>query len=194
VVITSNEVPDFKGNLSGLENKFAFFVFHRTGEIDLSLKSRMLETMPQIIRKAAKMYKEAVASDYAFDTEQGQRIAEQFLEGSSVVRTFVEEECVLGEGYQVGTMEMFAQFMAYAQQRRERTPSLSQFVQEIKTLYFGQIDSKRITRKKTSVLQGIRLFSHSDQQATPPTPQSRMAIDDPNPTPTLDIQSVSSQV
>ena len=136
----------------------------------------MLETLPQIIRKAAKMYKEAIASDYDFDTEQGRAIAEQFLEGSSVVREFVEERCVFGAECRISTVEMFDEFVIYARQRRESIPSISQFVQEITTLYLGQIAKSRITvkGKKITAFKGMRLVSSSEQH---PTLGSRTIMD-----------------
>ena len=46
IMISSNEVPNFRGNLSGLEDKIVFNVFQR-GEkpVDLTLRQRMLDTM-----------------------------------------------------------------------------------------------------------------------------------------------------
>ena len=203
VIITSNEMPDFKGNLSGLEKKFAFLVFQRTGEIDPTLESRMFDSMPQIIRKAANMYKEAVASGYAFDTEQGQKVAEQFLESSSVVREFIEEKCVLGKGNQVGTLEMYNKFIEFASPRRERIPSMSQFVKEIMTLYFGQVEKDRINvpgskqgkthYDKMMVFRGIGLISPSDRQPHPAL--NRVTIDNAlNENHAMTLQSMGSQV
>ena len=198
LVITSNEMPNFKGNLSGLEKKFAFLVFQRTGEEeDLSLKPRMMATMPEIIRKAATVYREVVASGYAFDTEQGKVIAKQFLEGSSVARAFVEEECVIGEGYQIGTVELYQVYRMYAGERGEPHQSESDFAREIMTLHLGQIDRKRInvpgSKKvkgrydKVTVFKGICLAPPSEQV----TSQSRATIDDAlNPNPTA-LQGVS---
>ena len=194
LVITSNEMPNFKGNLSGLEKKFAFLVFQRTGEEeDLTLKPRMMATMPEIIRKAAKMYKEVVSSGYAFDTEQGKVIAKQFWEGSSVARAFVEEKCVLGKGYQISTVELYGIFKQYAGERGEPHQSESDFAREIMTLHLGQIEKTRIRTqgKRPTVFKGIRLASPCD---LPQTPQDWTALDDAlNPNPTA-LQGVSSQI
>ena len=144
IIVSSNERPNFKGNLSGLENKFAFLVFHRTREIDPSLKSRMLATMPQIIRKAAMVYQDAVDSCYNFDTEQGRAVSEQFLESSSVVRQFVEDRCAVGKDLYEKTMAIYSRFREYAKERGEHLASISQFTDELTTQYLGQITKNRI--------------------------------------------------
>ena len=158
LVVSSNEMPTFKGNLSGLEKKFAFHLFHRTQETEnLTLKSRMLATMPQIIRKAAKMYKDAVASNYAFDTEQGNLIAEQFLEYSSLLREYVEDHCAVGPDHSDGSLDVYTEYQNYARNRGETPGTMSQFLRELRVLLFGQLESKRHTvqGKKVTILKGI---------------------------------------
>ena len=144
LVISSNELPNFRGYLSGLERKFVFNVFHRTQDVNPTLKERMLATMPQIIRKAAKIYPEVVASGYNFDTEQGFAMAGQLLEASSVVKRFVEEMCTFGEDCQVRTVELFTIFREYASKRSEHVSSLSQFETELTTSYLGKVTIGRI--------------------------------------------------
>jgi len=159
LVISSNEVPNFRGNLSGLENKFVFNVFQR-GEnkpVDLTLKQRMLATMPHIIRKAVKMYRETVESGYDFDTEQGLTVREQFADSASIALRYIEECCVLGEGFNDGSLAIFKSFQTYAQEHGEHKASHSLFVTEIMTHYLGQIKNIRLTKdgKRIKVLSGL---------------------------------------
>ena len=144
LVISSNEPPNFRGNLSGLENKFVFNVFRRTKEIDPTLKSRMLDTMPYIIRKAARIYPEVVNSGYDFDTERGLTMARQLLEASSVVKRYVDDACTLGEDCQIRTLLLFQHFREYARDRGEHLPTLSQFEDELITSFLGIVTKIRV--------------------------------------------------
>jgi len=175
IMISSNEVPNFRGNLSGLENKFVFNVFQR-GEkpVDLTLRQRMLDTMPHIIRKAIKMYPETVESGYDFDTERGKLIRDQFAESASVAIRYIEECCILGEGFNDGSDDIFDSFLEYAKKQNEHKPTQSQFQNEIMTHFLGKIGKKRIINKvgkKVTVLTGIHRIGQGN------------TIDDPKPVP-----------
>lgn len=161
IVISSNEVPNFRGNLSGLENKFVFNVFQRdeSKSADLLLKQRMLDTMPYIIRKAILMYPETVESGYAFDTERGKAIRDRFSESASVCIRYINECCTFGEGFNDCSEEIYEEFREFAHKQGEHKPSQSQFNTEIMTHFLGKIDKKRIYSKsgrRVTVLTGIR--------------------------------------
>ena len=168
LVISSNELPNFRGNLSGLEKKFVFNLFYRTQDVDPSLKERMLATMPQIIRKAAKIYPEVVASGYNFDTKQGLIMARQLLESSSMVKRFVEEMCLVGKDHQVRTQELYGYFREYARGCGEFIPSLSLFEEELVTSYLGQIIKCRIRESNS------RLTYFKGICKTPPPPPTEV--------------------
>jgi len=169
LVISSNELPNFRGNLSGLERKFVFNVFYRTQDVAPNLKERMLATMPQIIRKAAKIYPEVVASGYNFDTEQGLAMGRQLLEASSVVGCFIEEKCVLGEGHIIRTVDLFNDFKNYAKDRNEHIPSISLFEAEIFASYLGQITKDRIRDHE----MGTRFTYFIGVSLAPPPPRPK---------------------
>jgi len=174
LVISSNDPPNFKGNLSGLENKFVFNIFRRTKEIDPTLLPRMLETMPHIIRKAAKLYPEVIKSGYNFDTEQGKVMAGQLLESSSVVKRYVEDRCTLDEGCQERTVKLYHDFRDYAKDRGEHVPTLSQFEDELITAYLGQITKVRIRESngRFTYFIGIhRTPSGRYKPSAPPAPE-----------------------
>jgi phage/plasmid-associated DNA primase len=177
IVISSNEVPNFRGNLSGLESKFVFNVFQRDESklVDLTLKQRMLDTMPYIIRKAIKMYPETVESGYDFDTERGKVIRDQFAESASVCIRYIDEYCILGEGFNDSSQEVYDEFRTYAKDQGEKNiSSQTQFQTEIMTHFLGKIVKKRINSKvgkKVTALLGIRRNWRGN------------TIDDPKPVP-----------
>lgn len=173
-VISSNEVPNFRGNLSGLERKFVFNVFQRdeSKPADLTLRHRMLETMPYIIRKAIMMYPETVASGYNFDTDRGKVVRDQFAESASVSIRFVEEYCVLGEGFNDSSQGIYEALRNFAHEQGERVPSQPQFQGEIMTHFLGRIGKARVRNKdgqKVSVLTGIHRNSQGNT-INDPTP------------------------
>ena len=176
IMITSNEIPNFRGNLSGLDGKFVFTVFQR-GEkpIDLTLRRRMLDTMPHIIRKAITMYAETVESGYDFDTERGKMVRDQFAESASVCIRYVNEYCTLGEGFNDSSQEIFNSFREYVKDQGEHgKTSQPQFQTEIMTHFLGRIGRDRIYSKsgqRVSVLTGIRRNWRGN------------TIDDPTPRP-----------
>ena len=193
LVISSNEMPNFKGNLSGLENKFMFNVFRRSEDkpVDITLKERMLETLPHIIRKAIKMYPETVESMYDFDTEQGRKVSEQFAEAASVSIRYIEEHCVLGEGFNDSSQYVYNDLCEFVKQQGEHKPNQPQFQNEIMTHFLGKIGKTRIVAKdgkKVTVLTGMHRIGLGNtindpipKPVRPSLPNNRAGdLEDPN--------------
>lgn len=108
-VLAANELPAFSDASAALANRFLPFRISKSflGKEDFGLTARLLVELPGIVKWALDGLQRFKARGYLVRPASADEIAQDLLEQTSPIKTFVEDCCVLGEGATVDRDELF---------------------------------------------------------------------------------------
>lgn len=99
-VLASNELPAFSDASAALANRFMLFRFSESflGREDHGLTGRLLKELPAIVLWALDGLERLQERGYLIRPQSAEELAEDLVEQTSPMRSFVAEKCVIGDG------------------------------------------------------------------------------------------------
>lgn len=108
-VLASNELPAFSDASAALANRFMLFRFTQSflGREDHGLTGRLLRELPAIVLWALDGLERLQERGYLIRPASSQELVDDLVDQTSPMRQFINETCVLGEGFSCDRDELF---------------------------------------------------------------------------------------
>lgn len=167
-VLASNEIPAFSDASSALASRFILFKFTQSflGREDHGLTSRLLKELPGIVLWALAGLDRLKQRGYLLQPQSSNDIAQDLLEQTSPVRTFVSERCVIGgQEYTVDKDDLFKEWKLWCiEQGRDFPGTKISFGRQLSAAFAGiKRCQPRENGTRLNLYQGIRLKLHFEQ-------------------------------
>jgi len=137
-VMATNELPAFTDASSALANRFIPFKFTTSflGSEDHGLTSRLLQELPSILLWALSGLDSLRSRGYFVTPESAHDIANELLEQTSPMRTFVTEKCIVAEGHSADRDDLFKAWKAWcADQGRDHPGTKVSFGRQLSAAF-----------------------------------------------------------
>lgn len=108
-VLASNELPSFSDASAALANRFMLFRFTQSflGREDHGLTGRLLRELPAIVLWALDGLERLQERGYLIRPESSRGLADDLVEQTSPMRSFIAETCIVGEGFTCDRDDLF---------------------------------------------------------------------------------------
>jgi len=160
-VLASNELPAFTDSSAALANRFMLFSFTQSflGREDHGLTNRLLKELPAIVLWALDGLERLQKRGYLLRPQSAEGLAEDLVEQTSPMRSFVSEKCVVGEGLGCDRDELFKAWREWCtDQGRDHAGTKVSFGRQISAAYPGVKRSQpRESGTRLNMYVGIRL-------------------------------------
>jgi len=170
-VMATNELPAFTDASSALANRFVPFKFTTSflGSEDHGLTNRLLSELSSILLWALDGLTSLRARGYFVTPASANEIADELLEQTSPVRTFVAEKCVIGDGNGCDRDDIFVAWKAWCtDQGRDHPGTKVSFGRQLSAAFPAVKRSQpRETGTRLNLYSGIRLRHDYDDAGGP---------------------------
>lgn len=170
-VLASNELPAFSDSSAALANRFMLFSFTESflGREDHGLTGRLLKELPAITLWALDGLERLQERGYLLRPKSAEGLAEDLVEQTSPMRSFVGEKCVVGEGLGCDRDELFKVWKEWCvEQGRDHAGTKVSFGRQISAAYPGVKRSQpRESGTRLNLYSGIRLRAAWEDEAGP---------------------------
>lgn len=170
-VLASNELPAFSDSSAALANRFMLFSFTQSflGREDHGLTNRLLKELPAIVLWALDGLERLQERGYLLRPQSAEGLAEDLVEQTSPMRSFVGEKCVVGEGHSCDRDELFKVWKEWCtEQGRDHAGTKVSFGRQISAAYPGVKRSQpRETGTRLNLYTGIRLRAAWENEEGP---------------------------
>ena len=160
-VLASNELPAFSDSSAALANRFMLFSFTESflGREDHGLTGRLLKELPAIVLWALDGLERLQERGYLIRPRSAEGLAEDLVEQTSPMRSFVGEKCVVGEGLGCDRDELFKLWKEWcADQGRDHPGTKVSFGRQLSAAYPGVKRSQpREFGTRLNLYSGIRI-------------------------------------
>jgi putative DNA primase/helicase len=160
-VLASNELPAFSDASAALANRFMMFKFTESflGREDHGLTTRLLQELPAIVLWALDGLKRLQERGYLIRPKSSEDLAEDLIEQTSPMRSFVADKCVVGAVYQCNRDELFKAWKAWCEdQGRDHPGTKVSFGRQLSAAFSGVKRSQpRDSGTRLNLYSGIRL-------------------------------------
>ena len=139
-VLASNELPAFSDASAALANRFMLFRFTESflGREDHGLTGRLLKELPSIVLWALDGLERLQERGYLIRPKSSEELAEDLVEQTSPMRSFVAEKCVIGAGHQCDRDELFKAWKAWCEdQGRDHPGTKVSFGRQLSAAFAG---------------------------------------------------------
>jgi putative DNA primase/helicase len=161
LMIATNESPKFIEASDALSTRFLIlnFVTSFYRREDLRLKHRLMKELPGIARWALAGYRDLRAQGFFTETEKGLEMQEQMIHDAAPIRSFIEDECVLGASHHVVSQELFDRYRTWCEQANTYVMDRSTFFRDLNTAYPGKFENtkRRVNGKQVPHKIGLAL-------------------------------------
>ena len=170
-VLASNELPAFTDSSAALANRFMLFSFTQSflGREDHGLTNRLLKELPAIVLWALDGLERLQERGYLLRPQSAEGLAEDLVEQTSPMRSFVGEKCVVGEGLGCDRDALFKVWKEWCtEQGRDHAGTKVSFGRQISAAYPGVKRSQpRDTGTRLNLYSGIRLRAAWEDEVGP---------------------------
>ena len=160
-VLASNELPAFSDASAALANRFMMFKFTESflGREDMGLTGRLLKELPSIVLWALDGLERLQERGYLIRPQSAQELAEDLIEQTSPMRSFVADKCVIGAVQQCDRDELFKAWKAWCEdQGRDHPGTKVGFGRQLSAAFPGvKRTQPRETGTRLNLYTGIRL-------------------------------------
>lgn len=170
-VLASNELPAFSDSSAALANRFMLFSFTESflGREDHGLTGRLLKELPAIVLWALDGLERLQERGYLIRPRSAEGLAEDLVEQTSPMRSFVGEKCVVGEGLGCDRDELFKLWKEWcADQGRDHPGTKVSFGRQLSAAYPGVKRSQpRDSGTRLNLYSGIRIRAAWENEESP---------------------------
>lgn len=170
-VLASNELPAFSDSSAALANRFMLFSFTESflGREDHGLTGRLLKELPAIVLWALDGLERLQERGYLIRPRSAEGLAEDLVEQTSPMRSFVGEKCVVGEGLGCDRDELFKLWKEWcADQGRDHPGTKVSFGRQLSAAYPGVKRSQpRDSGTRLNLYSGIRIRAAWENEEGP---------------------------
>ena len=160
-VLASNELPAFSDSSAALANRFMLFRFTKSflGNEDHGLTSKLLKELPAIVLWALDGLERLQERGYLIRPQSAEELAQDLVEQTSPMRSFVGEKCVIGDGNSCDRDELFIAWKAWCiDQGREHSGTKVSFGRQLSAAFAGVRRSQpRESGTRLNFYSGIRM-------------------------------------
>ena len=160
-VLASNELPAFSDASAALANRFLPFRFNLSflGREDHGLTSRLLKELPGIVLWALDGLQRLQSRGYLQRPKSADEIAADLVDQTSPIRSFVEDCCLVGEGYQCGRDELFKAWRHWCEEQgRDHAGTKVSFGRQLSAAFPGvRRTQPRASGTRLNLYYGVRL-------------------------------------
>lgn len=160
-VLASNELPAFSDASAALANRFMLFRFTESflGREDHGLTGRLLNELPAIVLWALDGLERLQERGYLIRPQSAEELAEDLVEQTSPMRSFVAEKCVVGQGLGCDRDELFKAWKEWCtDQGRDHPGTKVSFGRQLSAAFPGV---RRTQPRETGTGSGTRLNLYS---------------------------------
>jgi putative DNA primase/helicase len=172
LVYVSNELPRFIDASAAVVSRFIVVPFRRSflGKEDPDLTRKLLAELPGIVNRALEGLKRMRARGRFDQPETGAEIIAELERNADPVRTFVEDECTLGAGYEVRTEVLYNAYSEWAGQNGHTKPGSGNFGVKL-TAAYPEIQTRKPSASedpaRKRIYVGITLRGEAQAAMTP---------------------------
>ena len=160
-VLASNELPAFSDASAALANRFLPFRFNKSflGREDHGLTSRLLRELPGIVLWALDGLQRLQSRGYLQRPKSADEIAADLVDQTSPIRSFVEDCCLVGEGYQCDRDDLFRAWRKWCEdQGRDHAGTKVSFGRHLSAAFPGiRRTQPRASGTRLNLYYGVRL-------------------------------------
>ena len=160
-VLASNELPAFSDASAALANRFMLFRFTESflGREDHGLTGRLLKELPAIVLWALDGLERLQERGYLIRPKSSEELADDLVEQTSPMRSFVADKCVIGDGLGCDRDELFKAWKEWcADQGRDHPGTKVSFGRQLSAAFPGVRRSQpRESGTRLNLYSGIRM-------------------------------------
>lgn len=160
-VLASNELPAFSDASAALANRFILFKFTQSflGREDMSLTSKLLTELPSIVLWALDGLERLKSRGYLLRPESANELAEDLIEQTSPIRSFVADKCVLHEDATCAKDELYVAWKSWCEdQGRDHPGTKVHFFRQLSAAFPSISRAQpRVSGTRLNLCQGIRI-------------------------------------
>jgi len=155
---TTNELPQLTDASGALSSRCIVLRLTRShlGAEDTELETRFVPELPGIMRWALDGLDRLRARGAFIQPASGRELVEQMRELGSPVKSFLQERCAIGAGFEVGRAELFDAWRAWCEDTGNKPGNLAQFGRNLRAALPDLRDGYRGRRER--VYRGVRLL------------------------------------
>ncbi len=170
-VLASNELPAFSDASAALANRFMLFRFTESflGREDHGLTGRLLKELPSIVLWALDGLERLQARGYLIRPASAQELADDLVEQTSPMRSFVADKCTVGNGLGCDRDELFKVWREWCtEQGRDHPGTKVSFGRQLSAAFPSVRRSQpRDTGTRLNLYSGIRLRHDWEESGGP---------------------------
>ena len=170
-VLASNELPAFSDASAALANRFMLFRFTESflGREDHGLTSRLLKELPSIVLWALDGLERLKARGYLIRPASAQELADDLVEQTSPMRSFVADKCTVADGLGCDRDELFKVWREWCtEQGRDHPGTKVSFGRQLSAAFPSVRRSQpRDTGTRLNLYSGIRLRHDWEESGGP---------------------------